>query len=214
MNNFKYIITDAVTLLLLMGAAFFIAQGVGDGAVYRVMGHVIGDSDGISATETVSNSADGDVDGQEKHLLDGSVILSRNIFSSVGDLESLSDGKDSPAPSSTIEGERSVQSCPSHKALTILSSSRPNLSTATVLYGSREIPVRVGDWLGEEQVVGIGWRYVFLEKNNADLCYLDLYGFDDVLYLPSDFLKQYVQNMYSDNRKEREGKTSGASIQI
>ncbi|MBN2339897.1 MAG: PDZ domain-containing protein [Deltaproteobacteria bacterium] len=109
-------------------------------------------------------------------------ILSRNIFSSViGPIEpskptELRGAATASEPIPT--GEMPVVPCEDAvpKVLaTVVSDRRPEWSFASIATHGEKALYRQGDELGDKEVFGISWRYVFL-RGSSSICYIDLFG--------------------------------------
>jgi general secretion pathway protein C len=113
---------------------------------------------------------------------DGSDILGRNIFDSViGPIRpgGLSDDDDDDGePLALAEGELPMVPCPNGRftlLAAVASSSAPEWSFATVSVDRQTNLYRVGDRIGDREVSGISWRYLFL-RGTVDECYVDMFG--------------------------------------
>jgi type II secretory pathway component PulC len=177
-------------ILALGLAAFFVANGVGQMLVDEVEAQL-----GASAQPTPDprRAAQRSGSSQRRINADGTPILSRNIFDSVTGPIIRGGGTLDDALSSGIDQEQlatgeyvAVEPCGEKrfKVFTTVAASDPTQSFALLGSGSDQSYYNVGDTLGTQRIHGIGWRYVLLESGRgAGLCYLDLYGLEDTLYL-------------------------------
>lgn len=113
---------------------------------------------------------------------DGADILSRNIFdSAIGPIrpggyeEDLPEDEDAMA---LAEGELPLVPCPAGNftlMASVASSNAPEWSFATVSVDRQTRLYRIGDRIGDREVSGISWRYLFL-RGTVDECYVDMFG--------------------------------------
>ncbi len=189
-RRLKMLLTGLYVLAMLGTAGLLIMRGVEDlllqdgGSVSKVAHLTQGE---------ISIAAD-DVHSSEVAQKSGAQILARNFFdSSVGPLDGRPPvmkgrGLDS------LEGLLRVEACndESMRVRTSVAYAGNSASSIAVVEVSpdRTLEVVEGDVIEEYSVVGIGWRYVLLsrwEASERGHCYLDLYGQDDVVYLPVDY---------------------------
>jgi type II secretion system protein C len=112
---------------------------------------------------------------------DGSAILNRNIFDSIiGPIRpgGLGDEADDGEPLVLAEGDLPMVPCPDGRfalLAAVASSQAPEWSFATVSVDKQTNFYRVGDRIGDREVSGISWRYLFL-RGTSDECYVDMFG--------------------------------------
>ncbi|HUT76952.1 MAG TPA: type II secretion system protein GspC [Polyangia bacterium] len=114
-------------------------------------------------------------------LPDGTPILERNIFDSmIGPILPAEDPDDDDDDGDTADLEPEdlpMVPCPAGKyeLLAAVASSRPEWSFASVSVDKQTRLCRVGHSIGDREVAGISWRYLFL-KGPADMCYVDMFA--------------------------------------
>jgi general secretion pathway protein C len=113
---------------------------------------------------------------------DGTDILNRNIFDSVigpirpGGLDD--DDLDDDHLEALADGDLPMVPCPEGRfalLAAVASSQNPEWSFATVSVDRQTRLYRIGDRLGDREVSGISWRYLFL-RGTTDECYVDMFG--------------------------------------
>ncbi|HUT78127.1 MAG TPA: type II secretion system protein GspC [Polyangia bacterium] len=111
----------------------------------------------------------------------GGAILDRNIFDSIiGPIRpgGLDGETDDGAPLALTDGDLPMVPCPDGRyalLAAVASSTTPEWSFATVSVDRQTNLYRIGDRIGEREVSGISWRYLFL-RGTADECYVDMFG--------------------------------------
>lgn len=165
-----------LNLLTLTLVAYLLAGGAGRLAAAALFDVLPAPQAGDARVAPVSASKPAAMREQ-----DGSDILSRNIFdSAVGPIVPGSD--DYPIDDDDLldleDGELPMIPCPDGRytlLASVASSSKPEWSFATVSVDRQSRLYRVGDRIGDREVIGISWRYVFL-RGASDECYVDMFG--------------------------------------
>ncbi|MDD5307756.1 MAG: type II secretion system protein GspC [Deltaproteobacteria bacterium] len=173
-----------VELAALAISAFFVGSGVSE----MVAGEMAG-------SEQVGMIAEGPMPvrarprpAPERSAIDGTPILERNIFDSqtgpIGKDRGGQDAGNAPAAEDT-SGFVEVRRCAAGplKILTTVVQADDAESFALLGSGTGTSYCKAGTDFAGHTVEKIGWRYVILRDRVGGLCYLDLIGLDDPLYL-------------------------------
>ena len=120
---------------------------------------------------------------------DGSPILERNMFDSAVGPISRGGVQDIDGPGNGPDADPfgRVSPCPDDAPALFTSVATSTRESSIALLRESDdkvVTVAEGDVVGDYTVVRIGWRYVVLVSRRETSCYLDLYGLDDVVYLP------------------------------
>jgi hypothetical protein len=174
-----------IELAALAISAFFIGSGVSE----MVAGQVASSGRmGVATERKVEARVRTRPEAVRSAAVDGTPILERNIFDSqTGPIGKDKGGADAGA--AQVAGDESgfveVHACAAGplKILTTVVQADDAESFALLGSGTGTGYYKAGTDFAGHTVEKIGWRYVILKDRVGGLCYLDLVGLDDPLYL-------------------------------